>query len=115
MEGAGLRRSEVIGCRWTDIDLVRERVRVRRKGGHWQLVPLDPDVADDLRTAWMSLEPDGEDHVFTVEVEQFVSQDERRRRRKDPKEPASDQALMRMVWRVCARQGSGAWTRSLRR
>jgi integrase/recombinase XerC len=27
MEGAGLRRSEVIGCKWSDLDLVRERVR----------------------------------------------------------------------------------------
>jgi site-specific recombinase XerD len=105
MEGAGLRRSEVVACKWSDIDLVRERVRVRRKGGHWQLVPLDPDVADELRAVWMSLQPDGADHVFTVEVEQWVSQCKRRRRRKDPKEPASDQALMRMVWRVCKRAG----------
>jgi site-specific recombinase XerC len=43
--------------------------------------------------------------VFTVEVEQFVSQFERLRRSKDPKEPASAQALMRMVWRVCKRAG----------
>jgi integrase-like protein len=78
---------------------------VRRKGGHWQLVPLDPDVADQLRTTWMTLQPDAEDHVFTVEVEQWVSQYERRRRRKDPRQPASDQALMRMVWRVCRRAG----------
>jgi integrase len=34
-----------------------------------------------------------------------VSAFERRRRLKDPKEPASDQALMRMVWRVCKRAG----------
>jgi site-specific recombinase XerD len=27
MEGAGLRRSEVVGCRWADIDLIRGRVR----------------------------------------------------------------------------------------
>jgi site-specific recombinase XerD len=105
MEGAGLRRSEVVGCRWSDVDLQRKRVRVRRKGGHWQPVPLDPDVAEELKAVWVALQPAGEDHVFTVEVEQWVSQYERRRRRKDPKEPASDQALMRMVWRVCKRAG----------
>jgi site-specific recombinase XerD len=105
MEGAGLRRSEVIGCKWSDVDLVRERVPVHRKGRHWQLVPLDPDVADELRVVWMALQPDGEDHVFTVEVERWASSYERRRQRKDPKEPASDQALMRMVWRVCKRAG----------
>jgi integrase/recombinase XerD len=31
MEGAGLRRSEVIGCRWADFDLVRGRIRIHRK------------------------------------------------------------------------------------
>jgi integrase/recombinase XerC len=105
MEGAGLRRSEVIGCRWADVDLVKRRVRVRRKGGHWQLVPLDPDVAAELRALWMALQPDGDDHVFTVEVEQWVSQYDRRRYSKDPKVPASRQALMRMVWRVSSRAG----------
>src|SRR4029450_12989187 len=44
-----------------------------------------------------------DDYVFTVEVEQWVSAHERQRRRKDPKRPASDQALMRMGWRVCKR------------
>jgi len=39
------------------------------------------------------------------EVEQWVSAYARERRRKDPKQPASDQALMRMVWRVCKRAG----------
>lgn len=28
MEGAGLRRSEVIGCRWSDVDLVRGRILI---------------------------------------------------------------------------------------
>jgi site-specific recombinase XerD len=36
MEGAGLRRSEVIGCKWADVDLVRARVHVLRKGRNWQ-------------------------------------------------------------------------------
>ena len=42
--------------------------------------------------------------MFTVEVEQWVSQYERERRRKDPKMPASEQALWRMVWRSASAQ-----------
>src|SRR5438128_552962 len=79
MEGAGLRRSEVIGCKWGDVDLARGRVNVLRKGRNWQWIPLDPDVAAELRTLKTTLQPDGDDHVFTVEVEQWVSQHERRR------------------------------------
>jgi integrase len=105
MEGAGLRRSEVIGCRWADLDLVRGRVRVHRKGQHWFWLPLDPDVIDELRSSFRQLQPELDDHVFTVEVEQWISAYQRERRRKDPKEPASDQALMRMVWRICQRAG----------
>src|SRR4051794_2104712 len=41
MEGAGLRRSEVLGCRWQDLDLFRGRVRVQRKGRHWHWLPID--------------------------------------------------------------------------
>src|SRR5205814_4242480 len=52
-----------------------------------------------------ALQPELDDHVFAVEVEQWVSQYERVRRQKDPKQPASAQALMRMVWRVCKRAG----------
>jgi site-specific recombinase XerD len=105
MEGAGLRRSEVIGCRWADLDLVRGRARVHRKGQHWYWLPLDPDVVDELRACFRELQPELDDHVFTVEVEQWVSAYDRERRRKDPKRPASDQALMRMVCRVCKRAG----------
>jgi integrase/recombinase XerC len=39
MEGAGLRRAEVLRVRWADIDLIRGRVRVLRKGSNWQPVP----------------------------------------------------------------------------
>ena len=39
MEGAGLRRSEVVGCRWADLDLVRGRVRAFRKGQTLALAP----------------------------------------------------------------------------
>jgi integrase/recombinase XerC len=103
MEGAGLRRSEVVGCRWADLDFVRGRVRVYRKGQHWHWLPLDPDVVTELVRSFQILQPELDEYVFAVEVEQWVSAYERRRRLKDPKRPASGQALMRMVWRVCKR------------
>jgi site-specific recombinase XerD len=105
MEGAGLRRAEVLRARWADIDLIRGRIRVFRKGANWQPVPLAPDVIELLRQSFRCLEPELDDHVFTVEVEQWVSQYERRRERKDPKMPASEQSLWRMVRRVCKRAG----------
>jgi integrase len=105
MEGAGLRSSEVLGCRWADLDLVRGRARVHRKGLHWHWLPLDRDVVAGLRESFRSLQPELDDYVFTVEVEQWVSQYDRVRRSMDPKQPASAQALMRMVWRVCKRAG----------
>src|SRR5262249_33140154 len=105
MEGAGLRRAEVLRVRWADIDLLRGRVRVFRKGANWQAVPLAPDVLDGLRNSFRVLQPELDDHVFTVEVEQWISQYERRRERKDPKVPASEQSLWRMVRCVCRRAG----------
>jgi integrase len=51
MEGAGLRRGEVLRVRWADIDLIRGRVRVFRKGASWQPLPLAPDVLDGLRAS----------------------------------------------------------------
>jgi integrase/recombinase XerC len=105
MEGAGLRRAEILGLRWADFDTVKGRVRVLRKGGHWTYLPLAPDVIQELRASMRELQPELDDYVFTVEVEQFVSQYERVRRRKDPKVPASEQALWRMVKRVCKRAG----------
>src|SRR5205085_9487623 len=59
----------------------------------------------ELRASFRQLQPELDDHLFTVEVEQWMSASDRARRRKDPKQPASDQALMRMVWRVCDRAG----------
>jgi integrase len=66
---------------------------------------LDPDVVAELGRSFLTLQPELDDHVFAVEVGQWVSAHERRRRLKDPKRPASGQALMRMVWRVCKRAG----------
>ena len=105
LEGAGLRNSEVRVCRWEHIDLVRGRVYVLRKGQHWQWLPLAPDVVAELRRCVKQLDPESDDHVFTVEVERWVSSVERVRCRLDPKRPASSQALGRMVRRVCMRGG----------
>ncbi len=105
LEGVGLRNSEVRSCRWQDIDLVNGRVRVHRKGGNRQWVPIAPDVLQELRRSFSEIEPDLDDYVFTVEAEQWVSATERRRRRLDAKRPRSTQALGRMVNRVCRRAG----------
>ena len=105
MEGAGLRNAEIVACRWADLDLVRGRARVFRKGQNWHWLPLDPDVVEELRASYRVLQPDFDDHVFTVEVEQWVSQHKRVRQRKNPKTRASGQALWRMVARVCQRAG----------
>jgi integrase/recombinase XerC len=103
LEGSGLRNSEVRACRWEHIDLVRGRVHVLRKGQHWQWLPIAPDVLAELRRCSERLDPEPDDHVFTVEVERWVSDVERVRYRLDPKHPASSQALGRMVKRVCRR------------
>ena len=103
MEGAGLRSAEVRACRWQDVDLVRGRVRVHRKGSHWHWLPIDPDVLQELQHSFRELAPELDDHVFTVEVEVWVSQFRRERRRKDPKKKRSGQALWRLVKRVSAR------------
>jgi integrase len=63
MEGAGLRRSEVIGCKWADFDHVRGQIRVRRKGHHWYWLPLDPEVATELRASFQELQPELDDHL----------------------------------------------------
>jgi site-specific recombinase XerD len=105
MEGVGLRRSEVLPCRWQDIDFERRRIRVKRKGQHWRWVPVDPDVMKELEACARDLQPEPDDHVFTVEVEQWVSQSERVRRRKDAKQPGSEQALWRLVGRISKRAG----------
>jgi integrase len=75
---------------------------VFRKGQNWFYLPLAPDVVDELRASFRELQPELDDYVFTVEVEQWASQYDRVRRRK---EPASGQAISRMVHRVCKRAG----------
>jgi site-specific recombinase XerD len=105
MEGAGLRRAEVLGCRWADFDMLKGRMRVFRKGQHWSYLPLAPDVVEELRDSFRALQPELDDYVFVAEVERWVSQYERVRERKSAKESASPQAISRMVSRVCRRAG----------
>jgi integrase len=102
---AGKRRAEVLGVRWADVDLLRGRARVLRKGQHWHWIPLAPDVLGELRKSFRELQAELDDYVFVVDVEQFVSQFERVRRLRDSKRPASEQALWRMVKRACRRAG----------
>jgi integrase len=54
MEGAGLRRSEVLGRVWDDLDLDRAQVRVERKGRHWLGYPLIRTSAAPSSGAGMS-------------------------------------------------------------
>ena len=92
-------------CRWRDIDFERRRIRVKRKGQPWRWVPVDPDVMTELERVLRELQPEPDDHVFTVEVEQWISQSERVRRRKDAKRPGSEQALWRLMGRISKRAG----------
>ncbi len=104
-------------CRWQDIDLVNGHVQVHRKGSNWQWVPVAPDVLRELRRCFRLIEPDLDDHVFTVEVEQWVSTSERERQRLSQKAQVV-QALGRMVKRdlqasgnrgVCPTRSGTAW------
>jgi hypothetical protein len=66
-------------------------------------VVLHTDVCRSLAYCRDTLRVDPDDHVFAVQVEVFASATERQRRWKNPKRPASEQALWRMVRRVCQR------------
>lgn len=46
MAYAGLRRSELLGLDWDDIDLARRSLRVRKaKGGRQRTIPIHPALA----------------------------------------------------------------------
>jgi integrase len=46
MSYAGLRRSELLGLEWDDVDLSRRLLRVRRaKGGRQRTIPIHPALA----------------------------------------------------------------------
>ncbi len=105
MEGVGLRASSVTRCRWEHVDLRRGRVRAFTKGQHWQTFPIDAEVLEELRRVYRDLEPAPDDHVFTVSLERWETNEHRVRTVRDPKRPASEKALWTLVQRVCKRAG----------
>lgn len=105
MEGAGLRRAEVLGARWEHVDLTRGLVRVLRKGEHWQTLPLAPDVLADLRACYRDLAPDPDHHVWIAHRELWDGLEHRVKVSRDPRTPSSEQSLWRMVARVSDRAG----------
>lgn len=104
MEDVGLRNSTVIATRWKQIDLTHGRISVKVKGGHTLRLPLGPIALERLRQVYRDLEPEPDDHVFTVELPRFIGNQAIRYVR-DPKSPASSAALVAMVKRVCKRAG----------
>ena len=105
MSGAGLRAHEVVAVVWRDVDLRSGHVRVRRKGGNWQWLPIDPLVLERLRVVYSQLAPEPDDHVFVAETERWVSNEHRVRATIDPKTPRTTKTLWRMVDRVSRRAG----------
>ena len=58
--GTGLRVSEIVALRTTDIDRDRQLIRVRAgKGGHDRDVPLSPRLLTVLRAYWHEARPPG--------------------------------------------------------
>lgn len=100
----GLRASTIVATQWRHIDLTHGRISVRVKGGHRDSLPVSPIGLDRLRDVYRQLEPEGDDHVFTVEHQRFAG-NRRLVYRRDPKRPASKKALWSMVKRVCKRAG----------
>ncbi len=47
--GLGVRRAELVGLRWGDVDLAQGSVRVLGKGNRERIVPLIPELAGELR------------------------------------------------------------------
>lgn len=63
---AGLRRSELLGLDWDDIDMQRMLIRVRHaKGGRQRVVPLHPALVAPFVAWWEIRGEDGEPAVFT--------------------------------------------------
>ena len=104
MEGAGLRRSEVLACRWEDLDLFRGRV-ASSEGAALALAPHRSRRLGRASPSYRELQPEPDDHVFRVEIEVWVNERSAMRRRKDPKNPAREQALWRLTRRICKRAG----------
>jgi integrase/recombinase XerC len=104
MNDVALRNATVVATRWRQLDLTHGRFSVRVKGGHTLRLPLSPIALERLRKVYQELEPEPDDHVFTVELPRFIGNKAVRYIR-DPKTPASPAALRAMVKRVCKRAG----------
>ena len=100
----GLRASTIVQTQWRHIDLTQARISVHVKGGHRIRLPISPIALDRLRAVYREIEPDPDDHVFTVEHHRFAGNN-RLTYRRDPKRPASTKSLWAMVKRVCKRAG----------
>lgn len=63
---AGLRRSELLGLDWDDLDLQRRLIRVRVAKGGWQrVVPLHSALVPLIADWWSVRGEDGQPAVFT--------------------------------------------------
>lgn len=64
----GLRRANVLGLRWTQVDLPRRRIAIeapQMKGGRAHAVPIHPRLLEVLRGVWRARgEPEGEAYVL---------------------------------------------------
>jgi integrase/recombinase XerC len=64
----GLRRSELLGLDWDDVDLERRLIRVRKaKGGRQRVVPIHPGLVP-LFLAYMAVRTPGDDAALFVGV-----------------------------------------------
>ena len=65
MAYAGLRRSELLGLEWDDVDLSRRLLRVRRaKGGRQRMVPIHPALVSLFADYYATRVPVTEQAVF---------------------------------------------------
>jgi integrase/recombinase XerD len=65
MAYAGLRRSELLGLEWDDVDLSRRLLRVRRaKGGRQRTIPIHPELAPLFAEYYATRVPLVEQAVF---------------------------------------------------
>jgi integrase len=62
---SGMRRGEILGLRWEDIDLQKMRITLNEtKNGDSRLVPLVGKAYESIRDLYLKLEPQGQDLVF---------------------------------------------------
>lgn len=62
----GMRKGEILGLKWENIDLHDRRVTlVRTKNGEMRVVPLVGKACDHIRDLYLKLEPEGQDLVFS--------------------------------------------------